>query len=131
MIIGQDIMHNSEEGPVYYKKRLKALFEHVQNKVGGTTKIVYKPHRNGDHSIAEEYLNEMFDNAELFLDITPIEECITRIKPSQIFSFESSAILSLKIAFEEVKVYIAVLPYSKPQSNLLKIFNEIGIDILK
>lgn len=131
LIIGQDIMHNSEEGPLYYKDRLKALFESVKKETIHQTKIVYKPHRNGDHSIAEEILITMFENVELFMDITPIEECITQIKPSKIYSFESSAILNLKIAFEDVKVCIAVLPYSKPQSNLLRIFNKIGIKILE
>lgn len=131
LIIGQDIMHNSKEGALYYKQRLKTLFTHIQKDVTDKTRIIYKPHRNGDYGIADEALNKMFQNVELFMDITPIEECITRIKPSKIYSFESSAILNLKIAFEKVNVYIAVLPYSKPQSNLLKIFNEIGIEILQ
>jgi len=131
LIIGQDIMHNSPEGSGYYKKRVKTLFKHIAEKCEDNTLVVYKPHRNGDYRIAESFLKSTFSNFKLYKDITPIEECITKIKPKKIFSFESSAILNLKIAFNRVNVYITVLPYSNKQPELTNIFKDLGIKVLQ
>ena len=131
LIIGQDIMHNSPEGPDYYKERVKVLFGLILKDLDLGAKVVYKPHRNGDYTIAEGILKSTFKNFEMFQDVTPIEECISKIKPKKIYSFESSAMLNLKIAFNEVDIYIAVLPYNNTESKLVSIFKNIGIEILQ
>ncbi len=129
LVVGQDIMHNSDEGSNYYKKKLKELFGHILKRMERDCKIIYKPHRNGDYTIAEEILEVTFTNFELYLDITPIEECLTQIKPAYIYSFNSSALINLKLALERKDIYIAGLPYNK-NSELTSLFNSIGIEIL-
>lgn len=131
LIIGQDIMHNNKEGSDYYKKRLSALFKRIAETSSNLTKIVYKPHRNGNSTIAENILQYSFNNFEIFKDITPIEECIIKIKPSKIFSFESSAILNLKIAMNRRDVYFAVLPYNCIHTKTINTFKDLEIDILQ
>ncbi|WP_157588738.1 polysialyltransferase family glycosyltransferase [Psychroserpens burtonensis] len=130
LIIGQDIMHNAKEGLEYYLKRLELLFEQIQVIINENSKIVYKPHRNGDFKLATNLLDSMFNSYELFEDITPIEVCIKEIKPSQIFSFESSAMLNLKIAIKNHNVKIAVLPFNVKKDVLTNIFKTLEIDIL-
>ncbi|MCK8523325.1 hypothetical protein M0D21_17220 [Aquimarina sp. D1M17] len=131
LIIGQDIMHNSAEGEEYYKERLSLLFEKVKDRISDNTTIIYKPHRNGDVSIAEELLNDSFDKYELFRDNTPIETCIPQIAPTGIYSFESSAMLNLKIAMDMKEVYFGVLPFSNNSNNVLDLYKGLGINILK
>ena len=86
LIIGQDIMHNHHNGKDYYTKRLEKLFQ-IIHKDHGNSSIIYKPHRNGDTSIAEKLLSKYFEDYKLFRCIIPIEERIQDIKPKYIFSF--------------------------------------------
>jgi len=130
LIIGQDIMHNNQKGPDYYNKRLDELIRRIEDK-HKQAKIIYKPHRNGDFSIAVNKLKKVFPDYKLFQEITPIEECITVIKPEHIYSFESSAMLNLKIAITNRNVSIRVLPYGNNNEDLLKIFADLGIIILQ
>lgn len=130
LIIGQDIMHNSKEGPNYYKSRLKMLFLFVKEKTTSTTKVVYKPHRNGDFKIAETILKEIFDKVEMYIDVTPIESCITKIKPCMIFSFESSALINLKIATPKNQIAFFVLPFRNEKTELLNLYRNLQIQIL-
>jgi hypothetical protein len=131
LVIGQDIMHNSKEGAEYYERRLEKLLNEILKITNRQSKVIYKPHRNGDYTIAEKKLNNIFSNFEVYHDITPIEECIINLKPKHIYSFESSAMLNLKIAMNESKVNIRVLPFSNGNNDLTKIFNDLGIEILK
>ena len=131
LIIGQDIMHNNEEGLEYYEKRLDLLIDKVRTLDLKQANVVYKPHRNGDYSIAVNKLQKVFPKFQLFNDDTPIEECIVNIKPLYIYSFESSAMLNLKIAIENQSVKINVLPYNNNNKNLIEIFRDLGINILE
>ncbi|MDY8138681.1 hypothetical protein [Aquimarina sp. 2201CG5-10] len=130
LIIGQDIMHNCEEGEAYYEKRLDLLFKRIKEQKKGK-KVVYKPHRNGDISIAKKLLKQNFENYELFLDNTPIEDCIPEIAPLEIYSFESSAILNLKIALKDSPILFTVLPFNDKNKNLITLYKELGVNIFK
>lgn len=130
LIIGQDIMHNAVEGNEYYKERLKALFFAIKDKVIDAKKVIYKPHRNGDPSIAKQILKDVFNTYEFFNDVTPIEECIDKINPEFIFSFESSAIINLKLATKNKHIKYGVLPYQPNNYNLRDLYINLGVEIM-
>jgi hypothetical protein len=129
LIIGQDIMHNYHKGEEYYTKRLGKLFQIIQNDHSDKL-IIYKPHRNGNTNTAEKLLCKYFEDYKLFQSITPVEECIKGIRPKYIYSFESSAIINLKIAMKD-QVMFAILPFEKKVSTILSLYTKLRIRILK
>ncbi len=129
LIIGQDIMHNYHKGEEYYTKRLGKLFQIIQNDHSDKL-IIYKPHRNGNTNTAEKLLCKYFEDYKLFQSITTVEECIKGIRPKYIYSFESSAIINLKIAMKD-QVMFAILPFEKKVSTILSLYTKLRIRILK
>ena len=131
LILGQDIMHNCPQGQDYYVKRLQSLIGYVELNIDYGTRIIYKPHRNGDYSFAERELSKISNSFELFLDDNPIESCIAEIKPTKIYSFESSAMLNLKLSLDSNGVELMVLPFTMNENPLVGLYRSLGIKIIK
>lgn len=130
LILGQDIMAHSAYGEKYYVERVKTLLNHVMKK-HLLDNIIYKPHRNGNTKIAQRLVIQRFKKAQIFNAINPIEEVIHKIKPAYVYSFESSAILNLKLALPNANVYFGVLPFSERENPIENLYLDLEIDILK
>lgn len=128
LIIGQDIMQNVK-GQKYYESRLLVLFNYIKKKYPNCN-VIYKPHRNGNQQIAKKLLKEIFINFNFYQEITPVEECIVKIKPEQIFSFYSSALFNIRIAYKNENVNIYALPFGNEDKRIMDFFNSNGIIIL-
>lgn len=131
LIIGQDIMHNTSLGEEYYIERVKKLFSNIVQLEGKKKRVIYKPHRNGNIELAKNILFQTFSNHEVLMDITPIEELIEAISPKSIYSFESSAMLNLKLSLKNDKVKMGVLSFYEHDTSLISLYRELGIKILK
>lgn len=131
LIIGQDIMHNTALGEEYYAERITKLFNCIAELEGNKKKVVYKPHRNGNIEIAKDILKGIFSSYELFNELTPIENCLELISPKSIYSFESSAMLNIKLSLKNERVRMGVLPFYEYGTSLILLYKELGIEILE
>lgn len=131
LIIGQDIMHNTSLGEEYYIQRVEKLFCSILELEGKNKKVIYKPHRNGNLDLAKKALFKTFSNIEVLMDITPVEELVGLISPGSIYSFESSAMLNLKLSLKNDKVRMGILPFYQHDTGLIPLYKELGIEILK
>lgn len=131
LVIGQDIMHNTTLGEEYYIQRVEKLFLSILELEGENKKVIYKPHRNGNIDLAKKALSKIFPNSEVLMDITPIEELVELIAPGAIYSFESSAMLNLKLSLKNNLVRMGILPFYQQDTGLLPLYKELGIQILK
>ncbi|NYJ26408.1 hypothetical protein [Allomuricauda sp. ARW1Y1] len=128
LIIGQDIRQEID-GKEEYSQKLEKLFNHVLDKVGDR-KIYYKPHRNGDVKTAENLLKKVFGQYLLYDDPTPVEECLGQLLPKNIFSFESTAILNIKLALKRDNVNLYVFPYMDDFPEIGELYKNLEISIL-
>ncbi|WP_420401447.1 polysialyltransferase family glycosyltransferase [Flagellimonas sp.] len=134
LFIGQDIIANvcgNEE----YEKRIAYFFSKINeitNFDQHRDRLIYKPHRNGDSFLARKYGRINFGDAfELHEDNTPIEEMVSDIRPSKIFSFSSSGLLNIKLALaEDSDVCFYAHPFASAP-RLVELFEKFGIRILR
>lgn len=130
LILGQDIMAQTHNGVDYYINRLETLLEYIL-KNHSKDSIIYKPHRNGNSKIAKQLVFERFKKPQIFNESNPIEEVIHKIKPGFIYSFESSAIINIKLALHDTAVHFGVLPYIRKKNLIENLYRELEIEILK
>ena len=128
LIIGQDIRQDID-GKEEYSIKLEKLFNHVLDKVPNG-KIYYKPHRNGDVKTAEILLKKVFGQYLVFDDPTPVEECLDQLLPQNIFSFESTAILNIKLALKRDDIKLYIFPYMDDFPEVGELYKNLEISIL-
>ncbi|WP_159018816.1 hypothetical protein [Algibacter sp. L3A6] len=131
LFIGQDIFVNII-GIKEYLERVDYYFKLIKiNNKDDSFEFIYKPHRNGDYSLIEELCIKYFDNSfRFYLEEELVEEAVTNIKPSKIYTFSSSGILNIKLALPlDSQVRFYAYPFASSPV-LVKLFEKFKIEII-
>ena len=127
LFIGQDVLPNVI-GQEAYIKSLDLIVNKISENCAPDSVIFYKPHRNGNYKIAETKLRNVFSGrCETIMDKSPIERLVSDIRPMQIYSFFSTALMNIKLAthaIENLKIYS--LPMNYADDAVIKLFEEVG-----
>ena len=118
LIIGQE-SYISRYGLQKYLDGINHLVSHITE----PQSIWYKPHRLSDEADLRE-IAMLIDEDRFISDTTPVEEIIEQIRPKEIYSFSSTALLNFKYCLpEKIKIYAS----SYFNDRLINLFDRAGI----